>query len=1804
MGIFNAKPGKMMAFSGGQVIALPDSAVFRPERTDSFSIGFWIKLPPAGGLSPTIFTSLGVAAAPPGINVRVQGDNTLRLQLVNTALTNHLLVATNETVDDGELKFCLVTYNGTSSAAGVTFYINGAVATKQAPAFDNLTATIVGTDPINIGGREIDTGLYLNGYMRNFMWFDYELTAADATVLYNNGSLATPNFVALSGALPTAFFPLENGAKDLSANANHGTLDSFAPGQGHIQKAAPTKRPLIKAPSGPVGRAGTGMLSAADTAAGGFAIDEADACTWSWWQRSDAAPFIFVCKVVPANAGRGWTIGTGLSGPSVRGIEFESARVSNGASFNCNTGTAGGDPWPQDRLMHHIVLVKTAGAFTVGNLTAYFDGEVRALGQTNAPDAGSVQDGTNELWVGNRQQSSPGSGMGITNASMHNIAMTQAQVRTLMAKGWDGDISQYLSPLANWPMMDPAEKTTYADRSGNGYDLTIVDGPPTWNRADDEDHHMVSRVGSEYSLDADGSAAGLALRFDRTDAWSCSFWFFAANAAAAAGLRTAISIEADPDTTPTGTSIVMQNRSGVSQLAMQMGSAGGDMLNGLWDVADFDDKWHHVVIAKAAAGGAVANVTFYYDGVATAVTTTLEDTWTTSSQLNGDSRFRISHASSQPRAGMLKNVSVFDATLTAAQAAHLYSMGRDEDLSDVYSPVGQWSLGTTASRTVVPDVSGSGADVTPSAGTVLYHSRSSLAALSSFSPADLFSGAEAGGFYDTTDAATLWQDAGVTAATVSDDPIGRIDDLSGNGDHLNQTTVSDKPTLQTFPTNHADPLAGDFLTSVSVLTQDCTVAVLYPSGDVHFRDGLDAGNGFRTNDNFIALVAIDRALTAGEKTDLLEWFADKAGTLDAAYDYYVDADSGSNGNAGTSPGAAYADFTPLAAAAANTTIGILRGTELQDVYDVPNDGIKIGPYGAITYTETQVDSEPLTIARPAKPLVTGATLETGAWSVHLGSEYKSTTATVDPGGNIPVYHESSTGVVTRLKAGLAGSLVSGEFDYSAGSLHVNVGGAVPDRVWVPSGAYSVQSNGKDDVLVTGLSCRYSSNDGLQYKAGALNFDADSVDCEWNANDGINQATAATDAMIRNCTLAESGREADWLGDGFSAHTTGTGTIRNTQIRWAGKDGISNSEQGSWTIEGCQILHGGQGITIYPEAGVAGAHTINRCVIAGGNGRTGFGAYRISAIVGNASTALTVNNCVIDLKGDLNATSRGIRVDNATMNVKNTSMSGAFNLGYYQASGSLISDYCNAYGMGTPYTTAVEGPNSLRVDPQFVDDPSGDYRLGASSELIDVGVLVAGVTDTYGVGGPEIGRYERTGGAWDVTDLGTVKSWVKGDVGTYTGDVATDLTDAGTLGGTFDAATNAHPVATLVGGRKAPIFRGTRRAQSSVAASNWAFLHDSGSDATVTIRAHQYEQSASFKYLFNTYGAGAPTVGISVYIPSTHKVAVAFGNGASNLVIASTVTISAGDTFTVVVRKAGAGVSLSVNGETPVTGTITSPSASAPDYAPVIGNSPSGASRFEGLIEEIVVHDSDIGTAGAAQMRTYMADQWSATPDFSFLAANGVDVVCHYSAALGVTLNGSDVSALADQSGYNNHITQATPANQPAYLATGGPNSQPALQGAATKYLSVNTFNQGATGVDTTFYSVVGYSGGSGDERLFDGGSGRQIFQANTVVEIWAGSFAGTVSKPSGYGIHTAVFDNTASEQYLRKDGTSTTSETGLSTGTNTLNGFTLLGTNVTKNWLGTVSEIVGYSGTVPSDDSAANAANHAQLEAQYDITPL
>lgn len=75
--------------------------------------------------------------------------------------------------------------------------------------------------------------------------------------------------------------------------------------------------------------------------------------------------------------------------------------------------------------------------------------------------------------------------------------------------------------------------------------------------------------------------------------------------------------------------------------------------------------------------------------------------------------------------------------------------------------------------------------------------KSVTAAPAAFTPSSLFSGGERGAWYDPSDLSSMFQDsAGTTPVTAVEQPVGRINDKSGNNNHATQATAASRPVLR------------------------------------------------------------------------------------------------------------------------------------------------------------------------------------------------------------------------------------------------------------------------------------------------------------------------------------------------------------------------------------------------------------------------------------------------------------------------------------------------------------------------------------------------------------------------------------------------------------------------------------------------------------------------------------------------------------------------------------------------------------------------------------------------------------------------------------------------------------------------------------------------------------------------------------------------------------------------------------------------------------------------------------------------
>lgn len=176
-----AKYGNGLDLDGtNDYVAMGDVLDF--ERTDPFSLAIWVKRGSTDdGMLLTKTESAGVYR---GYYLSF-GTNKLLFVLRNTLGSNELDVRTTNTfASTADWYHIVATYDGSSKAAGVRFYVNGAAEAKDAPGEDTLTATTLNAAPFNIGRRN-SASVSFNGIVNIAQVYGRVLLPAEVTALYN-----------------------------------------------------------------------------------------------------------------------------------------------------------------------------------------------------------------------------------------------------------------------------------------------------------------------------------------------------------------------------------------------------------------------------------------------------------------------------------------------------------------------------------------------------------------------------------------------------------------------------------------------------------------------------------------------------------------------------------------------------------------------------------------------------------------------------------------------------------------------------------------------------------------------------------------------------------------------------------------------------------------------------------------------------------------------------------------------------------------------------------------------------------------------------------------------------------------------------------------------------------------------------------------------------------------------------------------------------------------------------------------------------------------------------------------------------------------------------------------------------------------------------------------------------------------------------------------------------------------------------------------------------------------------------------
>lgn len=155
------------------------------ERTDSFSIECWANCINNAGTDP-LFTKCGPGPMIRGYRVAIQ-NNTVIYQLISDdSAGSYAVVRGNIYIPAGSWHQIVVTYDGSSTAAGMQIYVDGVLDTPTVLA-DVLTSSIVSTANFIAGAWPTDAA-YPGATLDEYVIYNGVLSPSEVLFRYNGGA--------------------------------------------------------------------------------------------------------------------------------------------------------------------------------------------------------------------------------------------------------------------------------------------------------------------------------------------------------------------------------------------------------------------------------------------------------------------------------------------------------------------------------------------------------------------------------------------------------------------------------------------------------------------------------------------------------------------------------------------------------------------------------------------------------------------------------------------------------------------------------------------------------------------------------------------------------------------------------------------------------------------------------------------------------------------------------------------------------------------------------------------------------------------------------------------------------------------------------------------------------------------------------------------------------------------------------------------------------------------------------------------------------------------------------------------------------------------------------------------------------------------------------------------------------------------------------------------------------------------------------------------------------------------------------
>lgn len=215
-----------------EYVSMGDPSTLDFERTDAFSFSMWIK--PTSLASLSFLISKMMNSSPfTGYSIRSDAGGKITIFFVNTYGTDHIEIVTNAAqLTSGVWQHLVITYDGTSTAAGFTIYVDNS-SKNSATTADTLSATTQTSENFQVSARD-GTNFPFNGLIDEVSAWDKELTSGEVSETYNSGS---PDNLGSHSAIANliGWWRMGDGDTfptlvDNSSNSNDGTMINMESG--------------------------------------------------------------------------------------------------------------------------------------------------------------------------------------------------------------------------------------------------------------------------------------------------------------------------------------------------------------------------------------------------------------------------------------------------------------------------------------------------------------------------------------------------------------------------------------------------------------------------------------------------------------------------------------------------------------------------------------------------------------------------------------------------------------------------------------------------------------------------------------------------------------------------------------------------------------------------------------------------------------------------------------------------------------------------------------------------------------------------------------------------------------------------------------------------------------------------------------------------------------------------------------------------------------------------------------------------------------------------------------------------------------------------------------------------------------------------------------------------------------------------------------------------------------------------------------------------------------------------------------